>query len=47
VAHVRSQLASYKKPTHIAFVATIPKRGFTPDYDALDAAHGGGNYPGA
>ncbi len=47
VAHVRSQLASYKKPTHVAFVATIPKRGFTPDDDALDAAHGGGNYPGA
>jgi long-chain acyl-CoA synthetase len=47
VSHVASQLASYKKPTHVAFVAAIPKRGFTPDYDALDAAHGGGNYPGA
>ena len=47
VDHVASQLASYKKPTHVAFVAAIPKRGFTPDYDALDAAHGGGNYPGA
>ncbi|MGN9782048.1 AMP-binding protein [Nonomuraea sp. ZG12] len=46
VAHVRSQLASYKKPTHIAFVDSIPKHGFTPDYDTLDAAHGGGNYPG-
>ncbi|MEU6781136.1 AMP-binding protein [Nonomuraea angiospora] len=47
VDHVRTQLASYKKPSHVAFVDAIPKRGFTPDYDALDSAHGGGNYPGA
>ncbi|MEV4017159.1 AMP-binding protein [Nonomuraea angiospora] len=46
VEHVRTQLASYKKPSHVAFVDAIPKRGFTPDYDALDSAHGGGNYPG-
>ncbi|MEV0620339.1 AMP-binding protein [Nonomuraea sp. NPDC050404] len=46
VEHVRTLLASYKKPRHIAFVDTIPKRGFTPDYDALDETHGGGNYPG-
>ncbi|MGN9838205.1 AMP-binding protein [Nonomuraea sp. H19] len=46
VEHVKAQLASYKKPKEVAFVDTIPKRGFTPDYDALDAAHGGGNYPG-
>ncbi|MFI7125599.1 AMP-binding protein [Nonomuraea sp. NPDC050153] len=46
VDHVRTQLASYKKPSQVAFVDTIPKRGFTPDYDALDEAHGGGNYPG-
>ncbi|MEW1843134.1 AMP-binding protein [Nonomuraea angiospora] len=46
VDHVRTQLASYKKPSHVAFVEAIPKRGFTPDYDALDSAHGGGNYPG-
>ncbi|MER5998346.1 AMP-binding protein [Nonomuraea angiospora] len=46
VDHVRTQLASYKKPSHVAFVDAIPKRGFTPDYDALDSAHGGGNYPG-
>ncbi|MFI7639407.1 AMP-binding protein [Nonomuraea sp. NPDC049400] len=46
VEHVKSQVASYKKPKEVAFVDAIPKRGFTPDYDALDAAHGGGNYPG-
>ncbi|GAA2824502.1 AMP-binding protein [Nonomuraea rubra] len=46
VEHVRGLLAAYKRPRHVAFVDTIPKRGFTPDYDALDATHGGGNYPG-
>jgi long-chain acyl-CoA synthetase len=47
VEHVKGQLAAYKKPREVAFADAIPKRGFTPDYDALDAAHGGGNYPGA
>jgi long-chain acyl-CoA synthetase len=47
IEHVKTVLASYKKPRHVVFVTEIPKRGFTPDYDALDAAHGGGNYPGA
>ncbi|HUR08761.1 MAG TPA: AMP-binding protein [Nonomuraea sp.] len=47
IDHVKNTLASYKKPREVAFVDAIPKRGFTPDYDALDAAHGGGNYPGA
>ncbi|MEU4228382.1 AMP-binding protein [Nonomuraea sp. NPDC026600] len=47
IDHVKNTLASYKKPREVAFVEAIPKRGFTPDYDALDAAHGGGNYPGA
>ncbi|MEV0588255.1 AMP-binding protein [Nonomuraea sp. NPDC050310] len=46
VEHVRSHLASYKKPREVVFVDALPKQGFTPDYDALDAAHGGGNYPG-
>lgn len=46
VEHVRGGLASYKKPREVDFVAAIPKKGFTPDYDALDAAHGGGGYPG-
>ncbi|WP_336211356.1 AMP-binding protein [Nonomuraea sp. LPB2021202275-12-8] len=46
VDHVKARLASYKKPKHVTFVDAIPKRGFSPDYDALDAAHGGGGYPG-
>ncbi|GAA3444998.1 AMP-binding protein [Planomonospora venezuelensis] len=45
--HVKGALASYKKPRHVEFAASIPKKGFTPDYDALDAAYGGGNYPGS
>jgi long-chain acyl-CoA synthetase len=49
IAHVRSEIASYKKPRHVEFVGAIPRRGssYIPDYDALDAAHGGGGYPGA
>ncbi|MDX6743364.1 AMP-binding protein [Actinocorallia sp. A-T 12471] len=46
IEHVRAEIASYKKPRHVAFVTEIPKKGYTPDYDALDATHGGGNYPG-
>jgi acyl-CoA synthetase (AMP-forming)/AMP-acid ligase II len=46
VEHVRSQIASYKKPRHIEFAESIQKKGYTPDYDALDAAYGGGGYPG-
>jgi acyl-CoA synthetase (AMP-forming)/AMP-acid ligase II len=46
VEHVRSQIASYKKPRHVEFAESIPKKGYTPDYDALDAAYGGGGYPG-
>ncbi|WP_214322366.1 AMP-binding protein [Nonomuraea sediminis] len=46
LAHVQSQIASYKKPRDIVFVPEIPKKGFTPDYDTLDTTHGGGNYPG-
>ncbi|NUP80194.1 MAG: AMP-binding protein [Nonomuraea sp.] len=47
IEHVRRQLASYKKPREVVFADVIPKQGFTPDYDALDAAHGGGGYPGS
>ena len=47
IEHCRSQIASYKKPTSVAFQDHIPR---TPlggiDYKALDAAYGGGNYPG-
>ncbi|WP_433183376.1 AMP-binding protein [Actinoallomurus sp. CA-150999] len=46
VEHVRSRIASYKKPRHVEFAESIPKKGYTPDYDALDATYGGGGYPG-
>lgn len=45
VEHVRGEIASYKKPRRIEFAESIPKKGYTPDYDALDAAYGGGGYP--
>ncbi|MGP3928433.1 AMP-binding protein [Nonomuraea sp. KM88] len=46
IEHVKASLASYKKPREVVFVDEIPTRGPGPDYDALDAAHGGGGYPG-
>jgi long-chain acyl-CoA synthetase len=46
VRHCRERIASYKKPQELVVVAEIPRRGGAPDYDALDAAHGGGGYPG-
>ena len=47
VAHCRTRVASYKKPRDVVFTEAIPKSGFAPDYDALDAAYGGGGYPGS
>jgi acyl-CoA synthetase (AMP-forming)/AMP-acid ligase II len=47
VGHVRTRIASYKKPKSIVFVDEIPRRGFVPDYDLLDATYGGGGYPGS
>ncbi len=46
VEHVRSAIASYKKPRYVEFTDAIPKKGYTPDYDALDEKFGGGAYPG-
>ncbi|MFD0691369.1 AMP-binding protein [Actinomadura fibrosa] len=46
IEHVRNEIASYKKPRDVVFADTIPKRGYTPDYDTLDATYGGGAYPG-
>jgi long-chain acyl-CoA synthetase len=46
IEHCRSGLASYKKPRAVTFVDQIPRQGFAPDYDALDAEFGGGGYPG-
>jgi long-chain acyl-CoA synthetase len=44
VEHVRSRIASYKKPRTVEFVTELPRAGFAVDYDALDAAYGGGVY---
>ncbi|MFI6294062.1 AMP-binding protein [Nonomuraea sp. NPDC050790] len=46
IDHVRTTLAPYKRPRDVVFTETIPKKGYTPDYDTLDQTHGGGNYPG-
>jgi long-chain acyl-CoA synthetase len=46
IEHCRSGIASYKKPRFVEFVDALPRQGFAVDYDALDAAFGGGNYPG-
>jgi long-chain acyl-CoA synthetase len=47
IAHCKDAIASYKKPSRIEFTDAIPKCGYSPDYDALDAAYGGGGYPGS
>jgi acyl-CoA synthetase (AMP-forming)/AMP-acid ligase II len=46
IEHCRTRIAGYKKPRSVVFVDALPHRGLAVDYDALDAAHGGGNYPG-
>jgi long-chain acyl-CoA synthetase len=47
IEHCRAHIASYKKPRVVVFADALPR---TPhgavDYAALDAAHGGGGYPG-
>jgi acyl-CoA synthetase (AMP-forming)/AMP-acid ligase II len=47
IEHVRGAIASYKKPRDVVFADSVPKKGFTPDYDALDEQYGGGAYPGS
>jgi long-chain acyl-CoA synthetase len=47
IEHCRARLASYKKPRSVIFVDALPRDGWRVDYAALDAAHGGGGYPGA
>jgi acyl-CoA synthetase (AMP-forming)/AMP-acid ligase II len=46
VAHCRANLASYKKPKHIAIVEALPRRadGML-DREQADRDHGGGGYP--
>jgi acyl-CoA synthetase (AMP-forming)/AMP-acid ligase II len=47
IEHCRAHIASYKKPTTVAFADVIPRNAMgAVDYKALDAAYGGGNYPG-
>ena len=48
IEHVRSLLASYKKPRYVDFVDDFPRltSGWV-DRDAVKAAHGGGGTPGA
>jgi len=47
VEHCRQRIASYKKPRFVEFVASLPRNaGGAVDYKALDAAFGGGGYPG-
>lgn len=41
IEHVRTEIASYKKPKYVVFAEAIPKKGYTPDYDALDETYGG------
>jgi acyl-CoA synthetase (AMP-forming)/AMP-acid ligase II len=47
IEHCRARIASYKKPRHVVFADALPRtlQGAL-DYAALDAAHGGGGYPG-
>lgn len=46
IAHCRDRIASYKKPRTIVFADSLPRYNGAVDYDALDAAYGGGGYPG-
>ncbi len=47
VEHCRSRIASYKKPSEIAFADELPRSRWVVDYDELDRRYGGGGYPGA
>jgi acyl-CoA synthetase (AMP-forming)/AMP-acid ligase II len=46
IAHCRTLIASYKKPSAVEFVDQLPRQGWAVDYDALDQRFGGGGYPG-
>jgi acyl-CoA synthetase (AMP-forming)/AMP-acid ligase II len=47
IEHCRARIASYKKPKSVEFVDSLPRQGFSVDYEALDERFGGGGYPGA
>jgi len=47
IEHCRQRIASYKKPRFVEFVSSLPRNASgAVDYKALDAAFGGGGYPG-
>ena len=47
IEHVRSKIASYKKPRSVIIRSEpLPRHGWPIDYDTLDAQYGGGGYPG-
>jgi long-chain acyl-CoA synthetase len=47
IEHCRARIASYKKPKVVDFTDALPRTSAgTIDRDAVDAAHGGGGYPG-
>jgi long-chain acyl-CoA synthetase len=46
IEHCRARIASYKKPKTVVFVEALPRNSAGGiDREAVDAAHGGGNYP--
>jgi long-chain acyl-CoA synthetase len=48
IGHCRERIASYKKPRTVEFASALPRTAIgAVDRDAVDAAHGGGGYPGA
>jgi acyl-CoA synthetase (AMP-forming)/AMP-acid ligase II len=47
IDHCRARIASYKKPRFVELTDALPRTAAgTVDYKALDAAYGGGGYPG-
>jgi acyl-CoA synthetase (AMP-forming)/AMP-acid ligase II len=46
IEHCRGLMASYKKPSTVEFVDSLPRKGAALDYDELDRSYGGGGYPG-
>ncbi len=46
VQYCREHIASYKKPSAVVFVDSLPRKGFAVDYGDLDERFGGGGYPG-
>jgi long-chain acyl-CoA synthetase len=48
IQHCRERIASYKKPRSVEFTDSLPRTALgLVDRDAVDAAFGGGGYPGS